>query len=83
VKGKWNPDGKGYRSVPEEHRPFIKAKQREFFVNVVSSMVLAGLIVHGLAFLTTGVAPTAAVVGQTGISLSIAIVVSICLGLLL
>jgi len=82
VKGDWNPDGKGFRSVPEEHRPFMKAKQREFYMNMLTSMILAGLIVHGAAFLTTGVVPTAATAAQTGIYLSIAAVVSIGLGLL-
>jgi len=60
----------------------MQAKQREFFINMISSMILAGVVVHGAAFVATGLPPTPTSLQQTAVYLSIAAVVSISLGLL-
>ena len=45
---RWNPAGKGIKTIPSELEQFARSKRREFFLNMIGSAAAGIAITHAL-----------------------------------
>ena len=82
MKGSWNPDGKGFRPVPEEHKAFFEKKRRQFYQNVAECMLASGVVTVVFLMAARGGQQTVTVaqLQHMGVYLFIAGLVTVALG---